>query len=153
MENINIGNMQSVSRLQETQSTEAVQRKFKPKQSEFIQKLEKIKSDDVRVKLEELYEEIVDKSESLKETLSLKNVMEYKNLVKNFMKIASENSHVFAQKNFLDRRGRHRVQSIIKQVDRELNEITQEFVKSHIDHAKVLKNIDEIRGMLIDIMM
>lgn len=136
-----------------------VVRGVKPKQSEFMQKLERIKSDDVRLKIEDLYEKIIDKSNSLKNdydfkgSLSLKGIVEYKNLVKDFVKLASENSFVFSQKNFLDRRGRHRVQTTIKQVDRELEEITQEFVKSHIDHSKVLKNMDAIRGMLIDIMM
>lgn len=132
---------------------------IKPKQSEFMQKLERIKSDDIRVKIEDLYEKIIEKSNSLKVdydfkgSLSLKGIVEYKNLVKDFVKLASENSFVFSQKNFLDRRGRHRVQTTIKQVDRELEEITQEFVKSHIDHSKLLKNMDAIRGMLIDIMM
>lgn len=156
MENINSTNgMNGVSRTaraQEVQGAAGIQRRLKPKESEFIQKFEKIKSDDVRGRLEGIYEKILDKSDSLKETLSLKGIFEYKKLVKDFMKLASENSHVFSQQNFLDRRGRHRVHSIIKQVDRELDGITREFVTSHIDHAKVMSSIDAIRGMLIDIM-
>lgn len=151
----NINNMNNISpsfKAQEMQNPTGIQKKLKPKQSEFIQKFEKIKSDEVRSKLESIYGDIVEKSDKLKETLSLKNVLEYKKLVKDFMKIASENSHVFSQQNFLDRRGRHRMCSMIKQVDRELDSITQEFVKSHIDHAKVLSSIDAIRGMLVDVM-
>ena len=151
-------NLESINRVtqtiksQEVQSTQNVQRDLKPNQSEFLKRFEKIKSDDVRVKLESIFGEIVDKSERLKETLSLKELMEYKKLVKEFMGIAVENSHVFSQNNSLDRRGRRRVYSMINQVDRELDSITRDFVSNHVDHAKVLSSIDVIRGLLVDIM-
>lgn len=150
MESIN--NISPMSKSHEVQSTSNVNRNLKPKQSEFLQKFEKIKSDDVRVELENIYEKIVVKSERLKETLSIKELMEYKKLVKDFMGIAVENSHVFSQQNSLDKRGRHRVYSMIKQVDRELDSITREFVTNHVDHANVLSRIDVIRGLLLDIM-
>lgn len=150
MESIN--NISPMAKSHEVQSTSNVNRNLKPKQSEFLQKFEKIKSDDVRVELENIYEKIVVKSERLKETLSIKELMEYKKLVKDFMGIAVENSHVFSQQNSLDKRGRHRVYSMIKQVDRELDSITHEFVTNHVDHANVLSRIDVIRGLLLDIM-
>ena len=147
-----INNISQVTTTQEIQSTSNVNRNLKPKQSEFLQRFEKIKSDDVRVELEKIYGQIVEKSDSLKETLSLKNLMEYKKLVKEFMGIAVENSHVFSQENSLDKRGRHRVYSMIRQVDRELDSITRDFVTNHVDHANVLSSIDVIRGLLLDIM-
>lgn len=156
----NISSVPSPQRLTETQNTKEVSRDLagkintdlKPKQSQFLQRFEKIKSDDVRVKLEGIFEEIVEKSKDMEETLSLKNFVEYKKLVKEFMGIATENTHVFSQDSSLDRRGRRRVYSMIKQVDRELEGITREFLSNHVDHANVLKNMDEITGMLIDIM-
>lgn len=150
MESIN--NIPKIANVPEIQQTQEAQKTLKPKQSEFLKKFEKIKSDDVRVELENLYVKIIEKSDILKDTLSLKNVMEYKNLVKDFMGIAAENSHVFSQQNSLDKRGRHRVYSMIKQVDRELDSITREFLTNHVDHARVLNSIDVIRGMLVDIM-
>lgn len=147
-----ISNMPSVTKNQEVQNTSSVNRNLKPKQSEFLQRFEKIKSDDVRIELESIYGKIVEKSDKLKDTLSLKGLMEYKKLVKEFMGIAVENSHVFTQKNSLDKRGRHRVYSMIKQVDRELDSITKEFITNHVDHANVLSRIDVIRGLLLDIM-
>lgn len=125
----------------------------KTNKSEFVQRFEKIKSDEVRSKLEGIFEKITEKADVLKETLSLKGVIEYKKLVREFMKLASENSNVFSQNSFLDRRGRHRVHSMVKQVDRELNSITQEFTKSPLEHTKILSSIDAIKGLIIDIMM
>lgn len=147
-----INNTTKVIATPQVQTNPEVQRNLKPNQSEFLQKFEKIKSDDVRSELEGIFKKIIEKSDSLKDNLSIKSVMEYKNLVKNFMEIAAENSHVFSQQSSLDRRGRHRVYSMIKQVYKELDSITKEFLTNHVDHAKVLTNIDVIRGMLIDIM-
>ena len=148
-----INNISQISKVNELQSTDSIQKKFKPKQSEFLKTFEKIKSDDVRKKLEGIFEQIVEKSDNLKDNLYLKDVLEYKKLVKDFLGTAVENSHVFSQQNFLDRRGRHRVYSIVKQVDRELDSITRDFITNHIDHSRVLKSIDSIRGLLVDIMM
>lgn len=147
-----INNTTKVIATPQVQTNPEVQRNLKPNQSEFLQKFEKIKSDDVRSELEGIFKKIIEKSDSLKDNLSIKSVMEYKNLVKNFMEIAAENSHVFSQQSSLDRRGRHRVYSMIKQVYKELDSITKEFLTNHVDHAKVLTNIDVVRGMLIDIM-
>ena len=148
-----INNISQIPKIHELQGTDSVQKKLKPKQSEFLKTFEKIKSDDVRKKLEGIFEKIVEKSDHLKDNLYLKDVLEYKKLVKNFLGVAVENSHVFSQQNFLDRRGRHRVYSIVKQVDRELDSITRDFITNHIDHARVLKSIDSIRGLLVDVMM
>lgn len=123
------------------------------RRSEFKEKFEKIKSDEVREKLQGIFDKIVDKSESLRDHLYLKDVIEYKKLVRDFLDVAVNNSHKFSQENFLDRRGRHRVYSIIKKVDVELDSITREFLKTEVDHMSVLKKIDGIRGMLLDIMM
>jgi hypothetical protein len=83
----------------------------------------------------------------------LKDILEYKKLVKEFLNVATQNSHQFQNQNFLDRRGRHRNYSIVKTVDRELDTLTREFINGQIDHMGVLKKIDDIRGMLLDIMM
>ena len=151
MDSIN-NNVASTNKGQEVKPTSEIQRNLKPKESEFLKRFEKIKSDDVRVELENIFEQIIEKSESLGNTLSLKSLMEYKKLVKDFMGIAVENSHVFSQKNSLDRRGRRRVYSMINQVDRELDSITRDFVTNHVDHSNVLESIDVIRGLLVDIM-
>ena len=60
-------------------------------------------------------------------------------------------SHEFSRENFLDRRGRHRVYGIIRQVDKNLDELAEELLKEEKDNLAILNKIDDIRGMLIDI--
>ena len=119
----------------------------------FKEQFEKIKSDDVRTHLEKLYGKIVDASEKLGDRLYIKDLVEYKNLVKEFLDVSVQNSHAFQQDNFLDRRGRHRVLSQVKQVDRALADLTNEFLGQETDRISVVKRLDDIRGMLVDLFM
>ena len=121
--------------------------------SEFLEKFEKIKSENVKEELENIFGKITEQADKIGEKMYLKDILEYKKLVKEFLNVATQNSHQFQNQNFLDRRGRHRNYSIVKTVDRELDTLTREFINGQIDHMGVLKKIDDIRGMLLDIMM
>ena len=75
----------------------------------------------------------------------------YRSSVKEFMNEIVSRSHEFSRENFLDRRGRHRVYGIIRQVDKNLDELAEELLKEEKDNLAILGKIDDIRGMLIDI--
>ena len=60
-------------------------------------------------------------------------------------------SHKFSRENFLDRRGRHRVYGMIKRVNVVLDELAGELIKEEKDTLAILSKVDEIRGLLLDI--
>ncbi|SHH21043.1 YaaR family protein [Tepidibacter thalassicus] len=129
---------------------------IKPKElrrAEFKSKFEKIKSEQVREHLKNIYDKIVEQSDKIGEKLYLKDLIEYKKLVREFLNVAVNNSHVFSQQNFLDRRGRHRVYGIVKNVDRELSALTREFLNEEVDRLSIIKKLDGIKGMLLDVFM
>ena len=128
-------------------------RRAEIKKAEFVNKLDDIKSQHVREHLEELYTKIVDQSERIGEKLHISELVKYKSLVREFLDVAVKNSHQFSKQNFLDRRGRHRVYCIVKNVDRELESLTKEFLKEEVDRINILKKLDDIRGMLFDVFM
>lgn len=121
--------------------------------TQFIEKFQNIKSDQVREHLESLFTQITAQSEKISEKLHISEVIRYKGLVKEFLDVAVKNSHQFSKQNFLDRRGRHRVYSIVKNVDRELEAITKEFLNKEVDRLSIVKKLDDIRGMLLDVFM
>ena len=148
MDRVNsIGSADLFPGFEETKSRKEVERQ------EFLQKFEQIKSDDVRKHLEGLYDKITKQSDRIGEKLHLSEVVKYKGLVREFLDTAVKNSHHFSKQNFLDKRGRHRVYSIVKNVDRELDLLTREFLAQEVDKISVLKRLDDIRGMLIDVFM
>lgn len=118
----------------------------------FKLKMENIHQDHIRTELTSIYSQIEEVSQKLQDKLMLSDLIEYKQLVKKFMQIAVKNSHVFFKENSLDRRGRHRIYSIVKQVDHELAELTEDFVDSESNKLDILSRIDQIKGMLMDIL-
>lgn|GEM_PF-25170 len=138
--------------LDEIDKTNALSPKQKSR-TEFLEKFDKIKSESVKEELESIFEKITAQSDKIGEKVYLKDILEYKKLVKEFLNVATSNSHQFNNENFLDRKGRYRNYSTVKTVDRELETLTKDFINGQIDHMGVLKKMDDIRGMLLDIMM
>ncbi len=143
----------NVSPVEFREMVNAPARRSPAKQAEFITKFQEVKSEQVREHLQGLYEEIVKQSDRIGDKLHLSEVIKYKKLVREFLDVSVKNSHQFSKQNFLDRRGRHRVYGIVKSVDRELENLTKEFLNDEVDRISIIKRLDDIRGMLLDVFM
>lgn len=128
-------------------------RRSEVKREQFISKFETIQSQHVREHLENLYGKITEQAEKIGEKMHLNEIVKYKKLVREFLDVATKNSHKFSKQNFLDRRGRHRVYCVVKNVDRELESLTKDFLDQEVDRIDIIKRLDDIRGMLLDILM
>ena len=53
----------------------------------------------------------------------------------------------------MDRRGRHRLYATVKKVNEKLEELTKEVLSSERDHLKILGRIEDIRGLILDIVL
>jgi hypothetical protein len=95
--------------------------------------------------------DITEQGDKIAKHMDIKDMKRYRELVKGFMNEITSRSHEFSRENFLDRRGRHRVYGIIKQVDKNLDDLASELMKEEKDHLAIVSKIDDIRGMLIDI--
>ncbi len=121
-------------------------------QDTFKTKLGELKQEEIRVKLETLYSDIEEQTSRLQDSLFIDDLIKYKKLVKEFLDISVNNSHVFFKENSLDRRGRHRVFSLVKKVDLELDQLTEDFLQIESNRIDILKRLDNISGILMDIM-
>ena len=106
---------------------------------------------DLAGKIGALMDQISDQGERIKKHMDITDMKRYRALVKEFMNEVVTHSHEFSRENFLDRRGRHRVYGIVRLVDAALDELAQELCKDESDNIAVLSKIDEIRGLLLDI--
>ena len=75
----------------------------------------------------------------------------YRALIKEFMNEIVNRSHEFSRENFLDKRGRHRIYGIVRLVDEKLDALAGELMQEEADNMKVLAQIGEIRGLLLDL--
>ena len=99
-----------------------------------------------------MMQEITMQGDKIVKRVDVKDMRKYRSLIKEFMNEIVNRSHKFSRENFLDRRGRHRVYGIIRRVDEKLDELAQELVKEQTDKIAILAKIDEIRGLLLDIL-
>lgn len=126
---------------------------YKKKVNEsFKQKLNEIEQEHIKDQLKILYSKIENQSGKLREKLFIEDLIQYKKLIKEFLDITVNNSHVFYKENSLDRRGRHRVYSLVKKVDNELDELTKDFLNIENNRIKILNRLDDIKGLLLDIL-
>lgn len=102
-----------------------------------------------REKLRSLMADIDKKSAALKEMLDIDSLMAYKEMVSAFLKEVLS-AYDVSKRDYLDYRGRHKIYVIIEEVNQKLSLLTDEFMKKEKDTLDILKKIDEIRGLLVD---
>lgn len=110
-----------------------------------------LENNELKEKLSGLMKDIEAQGEKIAKHMDIRDMKRYRSLVKQFMNEVAANSHEFSRENFLDRRGRHRVYGIVKEVDKSLDELAEELLKEEKDNLAILEKIDDIRGMLLDI--
>lgn len=120
-------------------------------QTAFSKSMQKVLSDNFQAKIAGLLDQIAEQAEKLSKKVDIRELKNYKRLVSDFLDEAVNNSHKFSKENKLDRRGRHRVYALIKRVNEGLEDLTQEVLKEEKDNLLVLQKLDDIRGLLLDI--
>ena len=103
-------------------------------------------------KLSSLLDEITGQGERIKKRRDITDMRKYRSLIKDCMNEIVNRSHKFSRAPFLDRRGRHRVYGMIRLVDEKLDALAEELIKDEQDALMIMNSIDEIRGLLLDIL-
>ena len=143
--NVKISQLQQLTQMEAPKSQKATDEEFK---FTLIRNIDKA---DLKEKLTGLMKDIEEQGEKIAKHMDIKDMKKYRTSIKEFMSEVAANAHEFSRENFLDRRGRHRVYGIIRQVDKNLDDLAQELMKEEKDHLAILGKIDDIRGLLIDI--
>ena len=114
--------------------------------------LSNIEEAGLQERLQLMYEDIVQQGKKIAKRTDISQMRQYRQLIKDFLNEIVNRSHQFSRENFLDRRGRHRVYGIIKLIDKNLDELAEELIKDEKDNIAILNKIDEIRGLILDIL-
>lgn len=114
--------------------------------------ISRIAETELKERVAVLMEEITNEGKKIAKHMDVRDMKHYRALIQEFMNEVVTRSHKFQRENFLDRRGRHRVYGMIKLVDETLDELAAELIKEEKDHLLILSKIDEIRGLLLDIL-
>ncbi|MCL2461227.1 MAG: YaaR family protein [Defluviitaleaceae bacterium] len=125
----------------------------RPEKADFGFTLNKLDDEGLAVRLRGLIDDITAQGNHIAEHMDIKDMKRYRGLVADFINEVVTHGHKFSRENFLDKRGRHRVYGIIKLVNEDLDKLAQELLKSEKDHIAILEKTDEIRGLLLDIIV
>lgn len=111
-----------------------------------------IEESDLQARLMVMMEDITQQGKSLGKRMDIRDMKRYRTLIQGFLNEVVNRSHKFSRENFLDKRGRHRVYGIVRLVNENLDELATELIKDEKDHIAILSKIDEICGLLLDIL-
>ena len=115
--------------------------------------LSKIEESELQSKLDGMIKSITEQGDKIAKHMDIKDMKKYREMVKDFMNEVVTHSHKFSRENFLDKRGRHRVYGIVKLVDKNLDDLAQELLSDEKSHLNILGKTDEIRGLLLDMVI
>ena len=142
-------------KINEVQQTAPVQQTQAPQPTDDTFKFmlaSNIEEEGLAERVNLMMQEIVMQGDKIVKRMDVRDMRRYRTLIKDFMNEIVNRSHKFSRENFLDRRGRHRVYGIIRLVDEKLDELAQALVSDECDKIAILAKVDEIRGLLLDIL-
>lgn len=142
---IRVNNIQQTNQVQTQEQVQEASGDFK-----FVL-TSKLEDSNLAERLNLMLQDIVQQGQKIGKRNDIKDMQRYRLLIKDFLNEVVTRSHVFSRENFLDRKGRHRVYGIIRQVDDELDELARELVKDEKDNIGILAKIGQIEGLLLDI--
>jgi uncharacterized protein YaaR (DUF327 family) len=122
-------------------------------QADFSFTLNKLSDEGLAFRLSGLITEITSVGKKLADHMDIRDMKHYKSLITDFINEVVTHSHEFSRENYLDKRGRHRVYGIVRRVNGDLDELAQELLKKEKDHIAVLERINEIEGLLLDLIV
>lgn len=125
----------------------------KPVQDSFSYALNKLSDEGLAARLHLLIGEIADMGKRITKHMDIADLKDYRRMITDFINEVVTHSHEFSRENFLDRRGRHRVYGIVRMINKDLDELAQELLKTEKDHLSILDKVNEIQGLLLDIMI
>ena len=142
-----------INQMQQVNQVEAKAPALQPSDGSFqFTLLSAIEETALAERLSGLLTDIEKEGKKIAKHMDVRDMKYYRSLIQEFMNEIVSRSHKFTRENFLDRRGRHRVYGMIKLVDENLDLLAAELIKEEKDHLFILSKIDEIRGLLLDIL-
>ncbi len=101
--------------------------------------------------LQEFLNRLEKKGQQLAESFSLRDLADFKDMVKSFLRSTFGQSRRFSEEAFWDFQGRPKVLSRVKEIDEALENLGKTVLDNQSKPLEILNQIDEIRGLIIDL--
>lgn len=122
-------------------------------QHNFQRQMSDAQSEAYQKYIDELTESIYQQGEKLTKKVDVAEFQKYRELITKLFHEAASNSYMFCKSDKFDNRGRHKVYSVIRKVNQRLDEMAAMVLKKESDNLDLLHAVDDIRGMLVDMLL
>lgn len=132
-------------------STRGDKKVFGNNSSSFSNSFGQAQQDNRDEHMRKALKEIDEQAELLKERVDMRDFIEFKNKVKEFLDYVVKNSHHYMKENKLSRGGSYHIFGVISKVNEEVEALAKEFLKDEKDKLKIIERVSGIEGLLLDI--
>jgi len=101
--------------------------------------------------LKQMMEEINRQAERLARSMTLRDLRQYKLLIKRFLEETARRGVGIRDTRGWDRRGRTKRYKLLEEIDKHLLELADDLISSEQGRIEILYRIGEIRGLLINL--
>ncbi|MCT4613138.1 MAG: YaaR family protein [Clostridia bacterium] len=111
-----------------------------------------IDKSELKDRLASLYSEIVDQGEKVSKNADIREFKKYRAKVSEFMNEVVNHSYEFSRENYLNHRGRQKTHTMVRKVDKALDDLAQDIINKESNNMKIVSKIEDIKGLILDIM-
>ena len=104
-------------------------------------------------RIAKLVEGVTRQGKVLSERADIREFVKYRELISSLMHEVVSNAYAFSKQNTFDARGRHRIYAVVHKVNAKLDELAKEVLREQRDNLKILEDIEDIRGLLVDMLL
>jgi len=97
--------------------------------------------------------DIDEQGKRLADRVDVKELEKYRRLIRDFLDEIVSNGYTFSREDAYASRGKHRYIATVKVIDEKLDALGKEVMKDQADQIEILNSIDDIRGLILDLMM
>ncbi len=96
---------------------------------------------------------IFEQGEIVKSKADMKELQKYRQMISELMNETVSNSYVFDKSGTFDSSGRHKIYATIKKINDKLDNMTQGLLDDQSENINLLSQVDDIKGMLVDLFL
>lgn len=96
---------------------------------------------------------IAEQGERMAKRADLSEFHRYREMIRRLLDETVSNGFAFRKYRKFDTRGRNRTFALIQCVNDKLDEILRNLLQDEADHLALLSTVDDIRGMLVDLLL
>ena len=103
--------------------------------------------------VEDLQSRINRQGDLLRQKADMNELLKYRSLISDLLNEMVSNAYVCSSQKTHDTRGQQKIFVVIRCVNEKLDALTQEVLSEQADNLKLMNMVDDIRGLLLDLLL